>query len=53
MQSLFHLEVVGTPHHYLAEMNLLNLFALSGGGEQKCSFSARAIDTTCDPRAGP
>ena len=35
------LEVVGIPYHYLAEMNLFNLFALSSGGEQKCSFSAR------------
>ena len=34
--------MVGTPYHYLAEMNLFNLFALSGCVEQKCSFSARA-----------
>ena len=28
-------EVVGTPYHYLAEMNSFNLFALTGGGERK------------------
>ena len=32
--------MVGTPNHCLVEMNSFNLFALSGGGEQKCSFSA-------------
>ena len=34
-RAKFFLEVVGTPNHYLAEMNLFNLFALTGGGEQK------------------
>ena len=35
IESKFFLEVVGTPYHYLAEMNLFNLFALTGGGERK------------------
>ena len=38
--SYFVLQVVGTPEHYLAEMNSFNLFALSGVGEQKRNFSA-------------
>ena len=39
----------GTPYHFLAEMNSFNLFALSGSGDLKCSFSAHAhaIGTTC------
>ena len=42
IESKFFLEVVGTPYHYLAKMNSFNLYALTGGGEQKTSNPARA-----------
>ena len=42
IESKFFLPVVGTPNHYLAKMNSFNLYALTGGWEQKTSNPARA-----------